>query len=138
MQDVPPTLHGINLDPPAGSLMMIVTPVGGGKSALLLTLLGRIAHGCNQYRITQACRAEIPPTLHGIDLELPAGSLTVVVGAVGSGKSALLLAMLGEMHGSSAAPRVAGSVAYTAQDPWITNATLYFLSSGCQWCWPGF
>lgn len=43
---------------------------------------------------------------------------------VGSGKSSLLLALLGEMTRRAGSVRVLGSVAYTAQDPWIQNATL--------------
>lgn len=61
--------------------------------------------------------------LHDVQLEVPTGSLVIVVGPVGSGKSSLLNAVLGEMvalggsdGGSSSSPvTVAGSVAYTAQ-----------------------
>ncbi|GBF89551.1 canalicular multispecific organic anion transporter [Raphidocelis subcapitata] len=118
-----------------------------------------------------------PPVLRDLDLSIKKGSLTIVVGPVGSGKSSLLSAILGEMSearaseaaasdggaaasdGGAGAPAVvaaapdadaaataaeatatdagagaqervapsvavAGSVAYTAQDPWIQNATL--------------
>lgn len=47
-----------------------------------------------------------------------------MVGEVGSGKSSLLAALLGEMHAEGGAVTLAGSVGYTAQDPWIQNATL--------------
>jgi len=53
------------------------------------------------------------------------GGLTMVVGPVGSGKSSLLAAWLGEaavLQGSSCS--VAGQVAYASQQPWIMNATL--------------
>ncbi|KAF8057290.1 Abcc2 [Scenedesmus sp. PABB004] len=73
-----------------------------------------------------------PPVLHDVSLEVPAGALVLIVGPVGAGKSSLLAALLGEMcalpsaaDGGGASPvSVAGSVAYTAQDPWIQNATL--------------
>jgi ATP-binding cassette, subfamily C (CFTR/MRP), member 1 len=56
----------------------------------------------------------------------------MVVGSVGSGKSSLLAAVLGELRPSASSSssssvlssRIAGSVAYTQQDPWIVNATL--------------
>ena len=48
----------------------------------------------------------------------------MVVGQVGSGKSSLLAAMMGEMHCTNGGVTIAGSVAYTSQEPWIQNATL--------------
>ena len=38
------------------------------------------------------------PSLVDVDLEVPAGSLAIVVGATGSGKTTLLSAMLGQMQ----------------------------------------
>lgn len=38
-----------------------------------------------------------PPTLKGINFKVNSGSLVAVVGSVGSGKSSLLSALLGEM-----------------------------------------
>uniref|UniRef100_A0A8C1PKI9 ABC-type glutathione-S-conjugate transporter n=1 Tax=Cyprinus carpio TaxID=7962 RepID=A0A8C1PKI9_CYPCA len=52
------------------------------------------------------------------------GSLVAVVGHVGSGKSSLLSAMLGEMEKKSGHVTVSGSVAYVPQQAWIQNATL--------------
>eukprot|EP00741_Cyanophora_paradoxa_P013906 tig00020723_g13424.t1 len=60
------------------------------------------------------------------------GSLVAVVGPVGSGKSALLAALLGELDPEAPRPgsppplaRCGGlSVAYVSQEPWIQNATL--------------
>ena len=66
-------------------------------------------------------------------LAFPRGSLTVVIGEVGSGKTTLLSSLLGELYDcrdetSSAAGRgrvhCPGRIAYTAQDPWIQNATI--------------
>jgi ABC-type cobalamin/Fe3+-siderophores transport system ATPase subunit len=50
-----------------------------------------------------------------INLYIPEGSLLAVVGPVGSGKSSLLSAILGEMEIKSGDVRVEGSVAYTSQ-----------------------
>ncbi|XP_052261658.1 multidrug resistance-associated protein 1-like isoform X6 [Dreissena polymorpha] len=62
-------------------------------------------------------------TLRGINLEGPVGSLIAVVGTVGSGKSSLLQAMLGEMEKIGGTVNIKGSLAYVAQQAWIQNAT---------------
>ncbi|KAM8862149.1 ATP-binding cassette sub-family C member 8 isoform 3-T3 [Synchiropus picturatus] len=92
-----------------------------------------------------------PPTLSNVDIRIPFGKLTMIVGQVGCGKSSLLLAALGEMQRISGAvawnsfPKLesegdespsdrdtAGdgdirkrcAVAYASQKPWLLNATL--------------
>eukprot|EP00741_Cyanophora_paradoxa_P004114 tig00000769_g3996.t1 len=73
---------------------------------------------------------EGPCTLTDIALEVPRGHLCAVVGPVGSGKSSLAAAVLGEIPvagpGREGPPpvRVAGRVAYVPQQAWIMNATL--------------
>ncbi|KAJ3273228.1 hypothetical protein HDV01_004730, partial [Terramyces sp. JEL0728] len=74
--------------------------------------------------------------LRNLDAEFPVGSLTVVCGPTGSGKSSLLLALLGEMNkvcGKMAVPTNDPSfnssghnqtIAYAAQTAWILNATV--------------
>uniref|UniRef100_A0A8C4RSC3 ATP-binding cassette, sub-family C (CFTR/MRP), member 8b n=1 Tax=Erpetoichthys calabaricus TaxID=27687 RepID=A0A8C4RSC3_ERPCA len=80
------------------------------------------------------------PTLSNIDIRIPHGQLTMIVGQVGCGKSSLLLAALGEMQKISgnvywnssiekdtaidADVRKRGSVAYASQKPWLLNATV--------------
>ncbi|TMW55714.1 hypothetical protein Poli38472_010596 [Pythium oligandrum] len=59
--------------------------------------------------------------LQNINLSLQPGTLTIVVGAVGSGKSSLVSAMLGEMHRIRGTTAVRGSVAYASQQPWIQH-----------------
>jgi ABC-type multidrug transport system fused ATPase/permease subunit len=63
-----------------------------------------------------------------MDFTLKSGTLTVIAGKVGSGKSSFLSALLGEMRlrnlGGEATVELNGSVAYCAQEPWIQNATL--------------
>lgn len=58
------------------------------------------------------------PLLRPLDT-VPSGSLTIVVGAVGAGKSSLLAAMLGEMAVLQGSVAARGSTAYTQQDSWI-------------------
>ncbi|XP_042197261.1 ATP-binding cassette sub-family C member 8 isoform X3 [Callorhinchus milii] len=67
------------------------------------------------------------PTLSNIDIKIPQGQLTMIVGQVGCGKSSLLLATLGEMQkksGSICWNRRKSSVAYAAQKPWLMNTTV--------------
>ncbi|KAM3870280.1 ATP-binding cassette sub-family C member 8 [Diretmus argenteus] len=91
------------------------------------------------------------PTLSNVDIKIPFGQLTMIVGQVGCGKSSLLLAALGEMQRVSGTVnwnsmpnpdsegdespsekdaagdgeiRKRGSVAYASQKPWMLNATL--------------
>uniref|UniRef100_A0A671NH09 ABC-type glutathione-S-conjugate transporter n=1 Tax=Sinocyclocheilus anshuiensis TaxID=1608454 RepID=A0A671NH09_9TELE len=64
------------------------------------------------------------PCLRRINVKVQRGSLVAVVGHVGSGKSSLLSAMLGEMEKKSGHVTVSGSVTYVPQQAWIQNATL--------------
>ncbi|KAK4535007.1 hypothetical protein CDCA_CDCA03G1032 [Cyanidium caldarium] len=74
-----------------------------------------------------------PIILHDICLRIHRGELVMVMGDVGSGKSSLLQALLGEMYaiptGAAAAspplPYLHGdSVAYAPQEPYIVNASV--------------
>ncbi|KAH8074024.1 ATPase [Aureococcus anophagefferens] len=67
--------------------------------------------------------ATAPFALRIADLGLGKG-LNVVVGAVASGKSTLLAALLGELERTSGTVAVRGRVALCPQAPWIFNATL--------------
>ncbi|TMS00880.1 Multidrug resistance-associated protein 6, partial [Larimichthys crocea] len=64
------------------------------------------------------------PCLQRINIRVKTGSLVAVVGHVGSGKSSLLSAMLGEMEKRSGFVSIKGSVAYVPQQAWIQNASL--------------
>ncbi|CAI5664730.1 unnamed protein product [Oreochromis niloticus] len=91
------------------------------------------------------------PTLTNVDIKIPFGKLTMIVGQVGCGKSSLLLAALGEMQRVSGTVtwnslpnlesegdesptdkdaagdgdiRKRGPVAYASQKAWLLNATV--------------
>ncbi|XP_033887090.1 multidrug resistance-associated protein 1-like isoform X3 [Acipenser ruthenus] len=64
------------------------------------------------------------PCLKRISVSVARGSLVAVVGHVGSGKSSLLSALLGEMEKKNGRVSLQGSVAYVPQQAWIQNATL--------------
>uniref|UniRef100_A0A8B9RAQ1 ABC-type glutathione-S-conjugate transporter n=1 Tax=Astyanax mexicanus TaxID=7994 RepID=A0A8B9RAQ1_ASTMX len=59
-----------------------------------------------------------------VSLQVSPGALVAVVGAVGSGKSSLVSALLGEMHSLSGSVNIKGDVAYVPQQAWVQNATL--------------
>uniref|UniRef100_A0A674GMM5 ATP binding cassette subfamily C member 2 n=1 Tax=Taeniopygia guttata TaxID=59729 RepID=A0A674GMM5_TAEGU len=65
-----------------------------------------------------------PSCLCSVTLDIMPGSLVAVVGAVGSGKSSLVSAMLGEMENIKGHINIQGSLAYVPQQAWIQNATL--------------
>ncbi|XP_062590611.1 multidrug resistance-associated protein 1-like isoform X1 [Saccostrea cucullata] len=64
------------------------------------------------------------PTLKDINLKIPEGMLIAVVGQVGSGKSSLISALLGEMNKLEGSVNFRGTTAYVPQEAWIQNATL--------------
>ncbi|RHY23814.1 hypothetical protein DYB32_009057, partial [Aphanomyces invadans] len=64
------------------------------------------------------------PTLKNISLTVSRGDLVVVHGKVGSGKSSLCMAILGEMHQTEGTTGVYGSIAYCSQEPWIQQMSV--------------
>ncbi|CAE6379048.1 unnamed protein product [Rhizoctonia solani] len=59
-----------------------------------------------------------------ISLNISRGSVVAIVGPVGSGKSSLLLGLLGEMPRTRGSVSFGGKTAYCSQMAWIQNATL--------------
>lgn len=63
--------------------------------------------------------------LYNLNFDIRRSKLIAVVGGVGSGKSSLLSALLGEMHKLNYGQiQVNGSTAYVPQQAWIQNATI--------------
>ncbi|KAK8850432.1 hypothetical protein IAR55_004350 [Kwoniella newhampshirensis] len=76
-------------------------------------------------------------TLSDLNVNFPIGQLTVVTGPTGAGKTAILVALLGEMElltGKSYLPKnttqvdsatgLRNSIAYTAQTPWLQQKSI--------------
>ncbi|XP_066571078.1 ATP-binding cassette sub-family C member 5 isoform X2 [Amia ocellicauda] len=63
-------------------------------------------------------------TLHHIDLRVKKGTLLGICGCVGSGKSSLLSALLGQMILLEGSIAVRGEFGYVAQQAWILNESL--------------
>lgn len=73
----------------------------------------------------------VSPQLQDINLSIPKGSFVVLTGHVGSGKSSLFNAILGEMYPSGSTVvdttqgvQVKGKIAYAAQDAWLMPGTI--------------
>ncbi|KAI8322463.1 P-loop containing nucleoside triphosphate hydrolase protein [Martensiomyces pterosporus] len=62
--------------------------------------------------------------LDDINIEIAHGALVAIIGPVGSGKSSLMNALVGEMKRISGAMVFGGTLGYAAQVPWIMNATV--------------
>ncbi|CAL1613879.1 unnamed protein product [Knipowitschia caucasica] len=73
---------------------------------------------------TQSMRPPLHKTLHRIDLHIRKGSLVGICGGVGSGKSSLLTALLGQMTLLEGNVAVSGAFAYVSQQAWILNHSL--------------
>uniref|UniRef100_A0A1I7U262 ABC transmembrane type-1 domain-containing protein n=1 Tax=Caenorhabditis tropicalis TaxID=1561998 RepID=A0A1I7U262_9PELO len=61
------------------------------------------------------------PSLTNINMSVWRGELVTVVGRVGSGKSSLLQALMGEMEKLSGSIAMHGRVCYVPQQPWMQN-----------------
>ena len=68
--------------------------------------------------------SQTEPTLVNVNLSVKKGELVAVVGRVGSGKSSLLSAILGEMTRKKGHVKLRGNVAYVSQNPWLQGATV--------------
>ncbi|KAF9238198.1 P-loop containing nucleoside triphosphate hydrolase protein [Melanogaster broomeanus] len=64
------------------------------------------------------------PFLRNVSVSIQNGSLTAIVGTVGSGKSSFLSAIIGEMMRVSGDVHCNGSIAYCAQQPWVQTTTI--------------
>ncbi len=62
--------------------------------------------------------------MQNISFSVAANRLLGVVGSVGSGKSSLLMALLGEMPSIRGDVEMSGSVFYVSQEPWIFSSTI--------------
>ncbi|KAL2913384.1 hypothetical protein HK105_207129 [Polyrhizophydium stewartii] len=63
-------------------------------------------------------------SLDSLTLRIPRGKLVAVVGTVGSGKSSLLNALVGEMRRTAGSLTFRGTVGFCQQQAWIQNASV--------------
>ncbi|XP_067145213.1 ATP-binding cassette sub-family C member 4-like [Centruroides vittatus] len=74
--------------------------------------------------VTAAWKKGTEPTLNGISLNMQPRELLIVVGSVGSGKTSLLMSVLGEIPITSGEVCVKGKISYASQEAWVFNATV--------------
>ncbi|KAI8905687.1 P-loop containing nucleoside triphosphate hydrolase protein [Powellomyces hirtus] len=69
---------------------------------------------------------EVPkPTLHDVSLDIKRGSKVAIIGDVGSGKSSLIAAILGQIRLiNGEGLKLYGTTAYMSQEAWLLNVTL--------------
>ncbi|KAL0059429.1 hypothetical protein AAF712_013819 [Marasmius tenuissimus] len=65
-----------------------------------------------------------PFALKNLRFSIERGSFVAIVGRIGSGKSSILQALVGEMRRERGRVAFGGTVAYVPQSPWIRNTTL--------------
>ncbi|CAD8103784.1 unnamed protein product [Paramecium sonneborni] len=77
-------------------------------------------------KIEPVQQVESESILKNINLRIEKGQFVAIVGDVGSGKSSLIQAIMGEMIYKENKPRIEinGSIAYVSQKTWIQNATV--------------
>ena len=63
-------------------------------------------------------------TLKNISLNVGGGQLVIITGPVGSGKSSLLMAILGELPVVSGKMSSSNNIAYVSQTPWVFSGTV--------------
>ncbi|KAJ2631714.1 hypothetical protein H4R22_001792 [Coemansia sp. RSA 1290] len=81
-------------------------------------ILVKVEHGSFKWL------SESAPLLTDINMQCKRNELVAVIGKVGSGKSSLISAILGDMVKETGKVCIQGRIAYVPQVPWIINATL--------------
>ncbi|XP_030628604.1 cystic fibrosis transmembrane conductance regulator [Chanos chanos] len=66
----------------------------------------------------------VTPVLKNISLYLEKGEMLAVAGSTGSGKSSLIMTILGELVPSSGKIRHSGRISYSSQTPWIMPGSI--------------
>ncbi|XP_049620339.1 ATP-binding cassette sub-family C member 2 [Suncus etruscus] len=67
---------------------------------------------------------DLEAAIRDVNLDVMPGTLVAVVGTVGSGKSSLMSALLGEMEHIHGHITIKGTIAYVPQQAWIQNGTI--------------
>ncbi|KAF4581411.1 hypothetical protein EYR38_002737 [Pleurotus pulmonarius] len=74
--------------------------------------------------LEEAEEDKMPYSLKGLKMRIQRGQFIAIVGRVGSGKSSVLQALIGEMRKTSGNVTLGGRISYTPQRAWIRNATV--------------
>ncbi|KAI8923360.1 P-loop containing nucleoside triphosphate hydrolase protein [Entophlyctis helioformis] len=112
LDDIDSSSHGVSPNTTAGDKIGLVD--------------GEFAYATKKEQADALSSGSLYFRLYGVNVLFPRNKLSVVVGATGSGKSSLLMALLGEMDrlaGYRHMPSSTG-IAYASQQAWLTNATI--------------
>ncbi|KPA78917.1 putative mitochondrial p-glycoprotein e [Leptomonas pyrrhocoris] len=85
---------------------------------------GRPAHAQPSFKEDAVYLLKTKALLEDVDLRIPRGKLTVVLGPTGCGKSTLLDSLIGALAVTRGRVACSRCVAYVPQQPWIMSATL--------------
>ncbi|KAI0814233.1 putative ABC transporter [Xylaria sp. FL0064] len=86
---------------------------------------GRLSEVHPAIQIRQLNVGHRQPILEDVDIEMAAGSFTIISGPTGSGKSTLLRAILGEVVPARGSISLSTRrIAYCSQRPWLPNGTI--------------
>lgn len=83
-----------------------------------------ICDGCFTWDYDLSKQSSAAAVLQSISLSVKQGEIVALVGTVGSGKSSLALALLGETPRVSGAISVSDPIGYASQEPFIMNNTI--------------
>lgn len=62
--------------------------------------------------------------LKKLSINIPSGTLCMVVGPIAAGKSSLIQLLLGELSLENGSVRLGGSISYASQEPWLFLSTV--------------
>ncbi|KAF9983598.1 hypothetical protein BGZ75_004919 [Mortierella antarctica] len=112
--------------PPSVASTLSSSDTDSSSSSLLAKKDGASANEIDQQLpVDQGSQGvETAPFLRNINLKIPRGSLVAVVGPVGSGKSSLLQAIVGNMKKCRGQVVRGTTISYAPQTPWIQNTSV--------------
>jgi ATP-binding cassette subfamily C (CFTR/MRP) protein 4 len=103
--------------PPNMSLMMMDASISWREEEKAVDL-------DNSSRALKRSKSVYKECLVDLTLACSPGELIILAGPVGSGKSSLLMSVLGEMNVSNGVIKKFGSVAFASEEPWIVPGTI--------------
>ena len=69
-------------------------------------------------------KEETELTLDMMSLTASSGKLVAIIGQVGSGKSSIIQAVLGEFPSSQGSVTIRGAISYSSQEAWVFSGTV--------------
>lgn len=123
--------HAPAVVPVAGAAVVHVNPLATASAGLAAATSPAAAPGSASPTALPAAAVSASSGSHhanagifDISFAIRRGQVVGIVGEVGSGKSSLLAALLGQLRRKGGAFAVRGSIAFAAQAPWIFNASV--------------